>query len=409
MQIKLSELCDPDFKRDPFPLLRKLRENGPLVDTKIPLIGRLKLVTTYREVDRVLRDRTRFVIEAKNSGRKKRHDFQTYLPRMLQPLMKNMIRKDEPDHRRLRGLTDKAFRNKDVAAMRPEITVLTDRYLDELERESEFDLLGNYARAIPLAVICELLGLPQSDRPRFSMWVHKLTHASFPWGVLTAVPSIRRLNQYLRSRFDIERKEPVGGLISELVAVEEEGSQLSEDELLGTVFLLLVAGHETTTHLITLSVLTMLTRPDLRQSWLDDPDVRQRGVVELLRYLTPVQITKPRYAAEDMQIGEMTISRGEMCLAFLASANNDPEKFSEPESIDLRRDPNPHVGFGAGIHFCLGAQLALLETEIAITQFLQRMPSASLAVAEDQLRWSKKIGMRILYELPVARAGRSPS
>ena len=400
MRIQFSDLCSPEFKRNPFPLLAKLREGGPFVDLKIPVIGKFRLATTYDAVDQLLRDRNQFVIEPKNAGLTRWRDFRSYLPRSLRVLTQSMMQKDEPDHRRIRGLTEQAFRRHNVASMRDRVIALTDERLAEFSMHGQLDA-NDFAREIPLGVICELLGLPLADRSKFSRWVKSFTQASFPWGLATTIPNIVKLNRYLRGRFEAERQAPTGGLISELVAAEEAGDRLSEDELLATVFLLLVAGHETTTHLISLSLLTLLTAPEQRSQWLDEPDVRGTGVDELIRFLSTAQISKPRYSTSDGQVCGVDVGRTEKFIGMLAAANSDPAKFSKPETIDLRRAPNPHLGLGSGIHFCLGAQLARLETEIALTRFLEHFPNATLAVPESELVWSKKIGMRILKGLPV--------
>ena len=402
MFVSFRELTSADFKRDPFPLLTRLRESGPLAETKIPLFGKLHLATTYNAVDQMLRDRQKFVLEAQNAGVGRWGDFRNWLPRSIRVLANNMLQKDEPDHRRLRSLAEQAFRRKNVASMENDITKLADELIDRFEDAPVVDLIDKFARALPLSVICELLGLPLEDRPKFSKWISRLTNVSLPYGLVTIVPGILQINRYLKRRFQIERTNPSGGLISGLVAAEEDGQQLDEDELLAMTFILFVAGHETTTHMISLSMLTMLQREDLRTDWMDNPDVRPTAVDELLRYHSPVQLTKPRYCAADTELDGEPIKQGERVMGFLAGANVDPNKFENPETIDLRRSPNPHMGFGSGIHFCLGAQLARLEAQIAITRLLERFPKMTLAINEDELRWASGNGIRSLKEMPVA-------
>ena len=402
MQIQFKQLLSADFKRDPFPFLRELRESGPLVDCKIPIIGKFKFATTYSAVDQILRDRHRFVLEGRNAGVNGFANFLNWFPRPIRVLSQNMLQKDEPDHRRLRSLAELAFLRKNVDGMRDSVTALSDQLIDGFSSEFEFDLVSRFARELPLVVICELLGLPLADRRKFNRWVSALSNASFPWGLITALPGIWKLNRYLRERFEVERRNPCGGLLSELVAAEQEGSKLSEDELLAMTFILFIAGHETTTHLVTLSVMTLLTRDDLRQRWLNEPENRLRFVDELLRFLTPVQMTKPRYAAEDTTIDGVEVKRGQKLMAILAGANSDPAKFDQPETIDFDRHPNQHVGFGGGIHFCLGAQLARIETEIGITRLLERFPHLCLACKRSELHWNARTGIRALCELPLA-------
>ena len=341
-----------------------MRANGPLVDCKIPILGKIRFATTYSACDQILRDRHRFVLEPSNAGVNWWRDYRTWVPRSVRVLTNNMLQKDEPDHRRLRSLAELAFLRKNVDSLRDNIQQLADQLIDELQGSDNVDLKSQFARRLPLTVICELLGLPLEDRAYFSKWIQAISNASFPGGLIWIIPAIRKINRYLRNRFEIERKNPSGGLISELVAAEQEGDKLSEDELLAMTFVLFIAGHETTTHLITLSLMTLLTRDDLRQRWIEEPNVRLGAVDELLRYHSPVQFTKPRLVAEDTLLDGVPLKRGEMLMAFLSSANSDPEKFDHPETIDFDRHPNQHLGFGGGIHFCLGAQLARIETEI---------------------------------------------
>lgn len=398
--IKVSELTNPTFKRDPYPQLQKMIDAGPLVDCKIPLLGKLRLATTYSAVDQVLRDRNRFVLEAKNAGVGKWGDFIAWMPRPIRVLANNMLQKDEPDHRRLRRLSEQAFQRKNIASMRNDVAKISSDLIDSFASRKEIDLLEAFCREFPLAVICELLGLPPADRPKLMKWMSGLTNASFPMVLFTAIPGIMKTMRYFRKRFQIERESPGEGLISQLVMVEEDGDQLNEEELLAMVFILFAAGHETTTHLIALSMLTLLSRPDLKEQWLADPEIRGSAVDELLRYLSPVQLTKPRYCAQDTEIDGVKIARGERMMAVLACANVDNTKFDQPMTIDIGRDPNPHKGFGGGIHFCLGAQLARLETEIALTHLLERLPSLRLSCNEDQLKWTRRPGIRSLAALP---------
>ena len=403
MQISFKELTSADFKRDPFPLCRQLREVGPLVSSKIPVIGKLHFATTYSAVDQVLRDRQRFALEARNAGVKGLGDFMNWFPKPIRVLAENMLQKDEPDHRRLRSFAELAFLRKNVDSMRDDVARLSDELIDAFDRSGEVDLMSSFSRTLPLSVICELLGLPLEDRPKFSKWASYFSNASFPMGMFKVLPGIWKLNRYLRGRFEVERQSPSGGLISQLVAAEQEGSKLSEDELLAMTFILFLAGHETTTHLITLSVLTLLTRNDLRQRWMTEPENRLRFVDELLRYLTPVQMTKPRYVTEDTQVDGIQLKRGDKLMGLLASANCDPEKFDDPETIDFDRQPNQHVGFGGGIHFCLGAQLARIETEIGITRLLERFPGIRVAQSTNTLKWSAKTGLRSLKRLSLQK------
>ena len=365
----------------------------------------MHFATTYSAVDQLLRDRQRFVLEARNAGVSGLSNFLNWFPRSIRVLAQNMLQKDEPDHRRLRSFAEIAFLRKNIDSMRSDVRRLADESIDTFAGDSKIDLMSLFSRSLPMTVICELLGLPLDDRVKFSKWASSFSNVSFPTGVFKILPSISKLNRYLRQQFEIERRQPRGGLISELVAAEQEGSRLSEDELLAMTFILFLAGHETTTHLITLSMMTLLQRDDLRHWWLDNPESRLRAVDELVRYLTPVMMTKPRYVAEDTELDGYRLRRGEKVMGILASANGDPAKFADAERIDFGRHPNQHVGFGGGIHFCLGAQLARIETEIGISRLLERFPNMRLACSPAELRWSGRSGMRSLFHLPVELGG----
>ena len=401
MNVSFKELTSAEFKRDPFPLCRALRDSGPLVTSKIPIIGKTHFAVSYSAVDQVLRDRQRFVLEARNAGVTRWGNFMNWFPRSIRVLAENMLQKDEPDHRRLRSFAELAFLRKNIDGMRDDVRRVSDETIDGFDRDGEIDLMKSFSRVLPMSVICELLGLPLQDRPKFSKWASYFSNASFPMGMFRVLPGLWKLNRYLRTRFEIERHSPSGGLISELVAAEQEGSKLSEDELLAMTFILFLAGHETTTHLISLSMLTLLRREDLRDRWMSEPENRLRFVDELLRYLTPVQMTKPRYVAQDTAIDGVTLKQGDKIMGLLASANSDPDKFTDPEAIDFDRQPNQHLGFGGGIHFCLGAQLARIEAEIGITRLLDRFPNIRIAGDATELNWTAKTGMRSLTRLPL--------
>ncbi|QDT08821.1 cytochrome P450 [Planctomycetes bacterium K23_9] len=401
MDISFKQLTSAEFKADPYSFCRVLRQNAPLVSCKIPVIGKIHFATTYSAVDQLLRDRQRFVLEARNAGVSGFGNFLNWFPRSFRVLAQNMLQKDEPDHRRLRQFAELAFLRKNIDGMRDDVTRLADESIDAFADESRVNLMDNFSRVLPLSVICELLGLPQEDRDKFSQWASSFGNVSFPIGILKMVPSIWKLSRYFRGQFELQRNDPQEGLIGELVIAEQDGSKLSEDELLAMAFVLLMAGHETTTHLISLSVMTLLQREDLRQWWWDHPQSRLQAVDELVRYLSPVQMTKPRYVAADTELDGYSLRRGKKVMGLLASANCDPVKFADAETIDFERHPNQHVGFGGGIHFCLGAQLARIETEIGITRLLERFPNLRLACSPTDLRWRTGTGMRALSELPI--------
>jgi cytochrome P450 len=287
------------------------------------------------------------------------------------------------------------------------LAVLADEALDRLTAEAArgggtVDLLAHFARPFPLAVICEMLGLPPEDRPMFTRWASRFSTASsfagILWGLLVGV---RQMMHYVREEFRRQSAKPRPGLFAALIEVEEAGDRLSEDELVAMVFLLLAAGHETTLHQITLSVLTLLDHPSQLAELKADWRLADAATQELLRYISFAQVAKPRYAAADTEFFGRPIRRGQMLFACLASANADPAIFADPERLDIHRDAKGHVAFGTGIHVCLGAKLARTEIEIALEHLFTRFPNLDLAVPRDSLRYSTRPGTRAIHALPV--------
>jgi cytochrome P450 len=393
------DISSQAFFRDPAAAVAALRSAGPLVEVNFPIIGKVWATTTQDLADRVLKDSDTFTV--------RRDDGQIvglrwWMPRVVRLLSEHMLSMDEPDHRRLRDIVDEAFRRRAILDMEPRITALADELADRLFADgSPADLVERYARQLPLAVICELLGLPLADRPMFSAWAHKFTRFSGMIGVLTLAPTIMSLKRYLERQLEAARRHGGEGLIAELVRVERDGARISRNEMVAMVFLLLLAGHETTTHLISGSVRELLKDPALRD-WLSADWSRVNlAVEELLRFVTPVQFTKPRYVRRDVELGGVRLKKGDKVMPMLAAANADPHANPNPECLALDRRPNRHIAFGTGIHFCLGHQLARIEGACALKALFRRWPKLTLAVDDSQLTWRKRPGMRALEKLPV--------
>jgi cytochrome P450 len=247
-----------------------------------------------------------------------------------------------------------------------------------------------------------MLGLPPEDRPKFTRWAsHFSTATTVPgilWGLLTGV---RPMMRYAREEFRRQSRRPRGGLVAALIEAEEAGDRLSEDELVAMVFLLLAAGHETTLHQIALSVLTLLDHPGQLAELKADWGLAGSAAQELLRYVSFALMTKPRYAREDTEFFGYPVRRGQMIFACLATANTDPGVFGHPDRLDIHRQPNRHVAFGAGIHVCLGAKLARVETAIALERLFTRFPDLRLAIPRPRVRYTGRFGTRALVGLPV--------
>jgi len=258
-------------------------------------------------------------------------------------------------------------------------------------------------------VICELLGLPLADRAKFTAWAGGFTRFTGTLGFISMLPKIvvsfYAMRRYLEQQLEVARESGGEGLIAELVRVEKDGGQISRNEMVSMVFLLLFAGHETTTHLISGSAHELLKNPGLRD-WLEE-DWGRAGlaVEEFLRFLSPVQFTKPRYIRRDLALGGVRLKQGEQIIAMLAAANLDPQANPHPEKLDLERKPNRHIAFGTGIHFCLGHQLARIEGICALKALFRRWPKLELAVDESQIKWRQRPGLRAIEHLPVAAPG----
>jgi cytochrome P450 PksS len=287
--------------------------------------------------------------------------------------------------------------------MEPRILAIADQLAAELFADgSPADLVDRFARKLPLSVICELLGLPLEDRPTFAGWANGVSRFRGPVSFLTMIPNMYAMKRYMERRLDAARMHGGEGLIAELVRVEKEGGRISRNEMVSMLFLLLFAGHETTTHLISGSVYELLKDPHLRD-WLEaDWNRANLAVEEFLRFVTPVQFTKPRFVRKDVELGGVRLKKGDRIMPMLAAANLDPQANPHPGKLDLERRPNRHVAFGTGIHFCLGHQLARIEGACALKALLRRWPKLALAVDDSEIRWRGRAGMRAIERLPVA-------
>jgi len=397
-----ADFVSQAYFRNPAAEIKKLRSAGPVVEVQFPMIGKIWTTTTQDLADRVLKDSETFTIRTGVGGVA---GLQWWMPRILRTLANHMLSKDEPDHRRLRDIVDEAFRRRAVLEMEPRILSIADELAGELFAEgSPADLVDRYARTLPLSVICELLGLPLADRPKFTAWASGFTRFTGTIGLMSLIPNILAMRRYLEGQLNAVRARGGTGLIAELVRVEQEGGQISRDELVAMVFLLLFAGHETTTHLISGSVYELLRTPSVRD-WLEE-DWGRAGlaVEEFLRFLSVVQFTKPRFIRKDIELGGVLLKKGDKIMPMLAAANLDPQANPHPEKLDLTRKPNRHLAFGTGIHFCLGHQLARLEGICALKALFQRWPKLVLAVDESQIKWRRRAGLRAIEHLPVAVA-----
>ena len=385
---------DTAVMADPYPYYRRMREEDPVHwnDTV-----RAWFLTRHADVVELLRD-DRFSADRTRSER-----FRPPPPHRRRP-GRSMLVLDPPDHTRLRNLVNKAFTPRTVERLRPRVEAIAAEILDRIDDGDGFDLVRDFAYPLPVIVIAEMLGVPAADRAAFQQWSAVLVRGLDPLvsdeEQAVVFDARDALLDYLRGVLIQRRREPQDDMLTSLIAAEENGDIFSEGELLAMCNLLLVAGHETTVNLLGNGALALLENPDQLDRLRRDPDLIGTAVDELLRYTSPVQWTG-RVAAAEIELGGRTIQPPQSVIGILGAANRDPQVFPDPDRLDLGRHPNPHVAFGRGIHFCLGAPLAHLEAEVAMPMLLERFPRLRMAGKPEQRpTWV----LRGLRRLPVAAA-----
>jgi cytochrome P450 PksS len=394
-----TDFTSQEYFRSPAAAIERLRTSGPVIEIKFPIIGRVWITTTHELAGRVLKESETFTLR-KDGGAIA--GLRWWMPGIIRAVANNMLTMDEPDHTRLRKIVDEAFRRRAILEMEPRILAIAEGLADELFAEGNpADIVDRYARTLPLAVICELLGLPGADRPKFMAWTNSFTRLTNLVGFLGLIPALAAMKRYLEARLEVARETGGEGLIAELVRVEKEGGRISAGEMVAMVFLLLGAGTETTTHLISGSVYELTRNQELRD-WLEEDWSRANlAIEEFLRFISPVQFSKPRFVRKDLELGGVQVKKGEKIMAMLAAANMDPDANEHPERLDFERRPNRHLAFGTGIHFCLGHQLARIEGECALKALFKRWPTLELAVPDSRVRWRERPGLRAIANLPV--------
>jgi cytochrome P450 PksS len=378
----------------------RYRASEPVFRTETPDKTPMWLVTRYDDVSQLVKD-PRFAKSRYNAMTPEQLKKQPWMPPMFRPIERNMLDLDPPDHTRLRDLVHKAFTPRLVERMRARVQTLADELLDRAAKKGEMDLIRDFALPLPMTIITEILGVPAQDHGKFHKWSKVIVSVNQFNGGLRVLPAVWMFMRYLRRFFEARRADPKDDLASALIAAEQAGDRLSEDELLAMVLLLLVAGHETTVNLIGNGVLELLRHPLELERLRADPSLMKPAVEELLRFTPPVFLTTERYAREDVSLQGVTIPRGEMVFGVIGSANRDESVFKDPDRLDIAREPNKHLSFGLGVHYCLGAPLARLETQIALETLLRRMPRLRLKYAPASLKWRPSLILRGLDALPV--------
>ncbi|HYO56843.1 cytochrome P450 [Archangium sp.] len=402
----METLSQPDFgsqkfKSNPYPFFARLRAEAPVFRIVGPTREVGWLVTRYDDVVTLLKhpgiskDRLSFMTQ-------EQLDKLPWLFKLFKPLAQNMLSRDPPDHTRLRSLVHKAFTPRLVERLRGRVQALADGLLDAALRKGSLDLVKDYALPIPVTIIAEMLGVPASDHRKFQRWSNRLVSNTTRGDLLLSIPAVVMFARYLRTLIAQRRSSPGDDLLTALIQAEEAGDKLTQDELVSMVFLLLVAGHETTVNLISGGSLALLQHPDQMERLRQNPALIEPAIEELLRYTSPVELATERFALEDITIAGTTIPRGDLLFAVIGSANRDERYFENPDTLELAREPNKHLSFGFGIHYCLGAPLARLEGQIAIQTLLNRAPRLRLAKPVESLSWRTGFLIHGPKRLPVA-------
>ncbi|MCG8695116.1 MAG: cytochrome P450 [Minwuiales bacterium] len=387
----------PEFIKNPYPFYSQLREAEPIHWSPLGFW----VASRHADISQVLKDKRFGKLYVRRMTDR-------YGPEVMeQPLYAMMSRwmltQDPPDHTRLRGLVVKAFTARRVEAMRPRIQELVDGLIDAVQDSGEMDLIWDFAHPLPTNVICDMLGIPDEDRAQFTETSKISGRLIDPTPMSEAELEEANANNealvaYFQRLFELRRKEPGDDLTTLLVQVEDEGERLSEDELIANIILLFGAGHETTVNLIGNGLLALHQNPDQLARLKADPSLIPNAVDELLRYDSSVQMTT-RTALQDVELGGVKIKEGEAVLALLGAANRDPEAYEDPDRLDVGRPDIRPSSFGGGIHYCLGAQLAKIEAEIALSTLFRRLPDLVLT-GLDQPDWRPTFTLRGLQSLP---------
>lgn len=392
------DLGSSDFARNKYAIFEQIREDKPVQRVKISVM-KLYAVSRFEDCELILKDPR---IKRNRSNATGGSPFPFPMPRSVKPLVQSMIQEDDPEHRRLRDLVRKGFRPQEIRKIESRIDTYSQELLDGLGNAGEFDLQSQYALQLPTRMIADMLGVPMAAMPRFQNMLSTLMSGFSGLRLLrTFFVDLPGVMSFVRDLIRDKRNNPGEDILTGLIQAEDDGDRLTEDELIAMVFLLTIAGFETTVHLITNGVLTLLQHPRELEKLKNDPGLIDSAVEEILRHRGPVQMTKPNYTAEEITLHGVTIPRGVPIVPLFGAANHDPRIFDNPDAFDITRSPNRHLGFGHGIHFCLGAHLARAEARLAIKNLFERFPDLALAVGESDLKIAPVPGWHRYNGLPV--------
>ena len=394
-----------EFRQNPYPLYKTIRADHPIVPIKgTPTFVKVPQLFAGRYADvMVLLKDARFTVDSRNVGGR---DLSKawWMPGVFRAFMNSMAMVDEPNHTRLKTLVHMAFTPRRIQALEDRIESIANELLDQAATQDEVDLMSAFALPIPLNVISIMLGVPEAWKYEFYDLIQSLIGpisgnkvVAYSGRLINAV----RLNRLFKRLIALRRDDPQDDILSGMIQASTEGDQLSEDELLATLFLLLFAGYETTVYLIGNGTLALLENPDQFEKLKANPDLLESAIEEMLRYTSPIQLIKPHYALEDLDINGTFVEKGSAVLAGIASANRDETIFDHPDQFDIARKPNKHIAFGFGLHYCLGGPLARMEAKVAFSTLLERFPHMTLAAPASTLAWRGAPAMRGPQHLPL--------
>jgi cytochrome P450 len=398
---KPLNMGDAHFTNNKYEYYRYLREHMPVSKGRISVV-KVNMLSRYDDCLALTKD-PRFGRDKSTITGGSRMPFP--VPKSVELIALSMIMEDDPKHRRLRNLVQKAFSPKALASMEGRIEGITHQLMDEALAVGQVNLQQQYALQIPVTVIGEMVGVTAEEMPQLQKSLRVLTNGLSGWNIFRTIAwDLRQASKYMRSLIVKKRQNPADDILTALIEAEEEGDRLTEDEIVSMLFLLIIAGYETTVHLITNGVQALLTHPDELARLRQHPEHMGSAVEEILRFCGPVHGTKMNYAKEDVEIAGVVIPKGEAVIPLLGSANHDAKVFDDPETFNITRDPNRHLSFSQGNHFCLGAFLARMETKIALRTLLERSPNLRLAVPPEDLKmqslpfWHRHDGLPVYVD-----------
>lgn len=398
------DLLSPESTQDPYTVLSMLREQDPVHWSER---HKAWILTAYADVEAALMDPALSSARVGPVLARAKAEGESDATTMLEILNSWMVVQDPPEHTRLRKLAAGAFKGQAISAMTDQVREMVAGFIDDFRASGETDLIQHVAYPLPASIIATMMGAPAGDREAFGPWADELALVAFGAGGSArgdrherALKGVQDMFAYLQRLVDVIRVTPGSDMISALAAPVEDGDSLDDTELLSMCALLLFAGHETTTNSTANGVLALLEHPEQLAQLREDPDLMPKAVEELLRYDGPIKVLQ-RHVVADHERGGKQIAVGDRVFIALAGANRDPSRFDDPDTLDITRYPNRHIGFGRGIHACVGAQLARLEMRLNLEGIVARLPGLRVA-AGAQLVYAPSVASRALRELPVA-------